>query len=94
VEDVASVRDYLDRLFEYAKRLPRSIDGLVAAIQSNKIIDHEVWFYCGHPVKVRRFVQWMHHVHGVELGDRLLAGLSDETEPYDLKVMLEAPDGA
>jgi hypothetical protein len=89
-QDVAAVRDYLDRAFEYAKRLPRSIDNLVAAIQANKIGDHEVWFYCGHSVKVRRFVQWMRRVHGVDLGDRLLAGLDDETEPYDVRVMLDA----
>ena len=91
-QDIAAVRDYLDRAFEYAKRLPCSMDSLVAAIQANKIADHEVWFYCGHPVKVRRFVQWMRRVCGIDLGDRLLAGLRDETEPYDVNVMLDAPD--
>jgi hypothetical protein len=89
-QDVANVRDYLDRAFEYAKRLPSSIDSLAAAIQANKIADHEVWFYLGHSVKVRRFAQWMRLVHGVDLGDRLLTGLDDETEPYDVKVMLDA----
>lgn len=91
-QDVAAVRDYLDRAFEYARRLPRSMDSLVAAIQANKIGDHEVWFYCGHPVKVRRFAQWMRRVHGVDLSDRLLSGLPDETEPYDVKVMLDPTD--
>ncbi len=91
-QDVAAVRDYLERTFEYAKRLPSSIDGLTAAIQANKIGDHEVWFYLGHAVKVRRFVEWMRRVRGIDLGDRLLAGLGDETEPYDVKVMLDAPD--
>jgi hypothetical protein len=91
-QDVAAVRDYLDRAFEYARRLPRSIESLAAAIQANKIGDHAVWFYRAHPVKVRRFVQWMRRVHGLDLGDRLLAGLADRTEPYDVKVMLDAPD--
>ena len=50
-KDVAAVRDYIDRAFEYAKRLPSSIDSLAAAIQANKIGDHEVWFYLGHSVK-------------------------------------------
>jgi hypothetical protein len=90
--DVDAVRGYLDRTFEYAKRLPSSMETLVAAIQANKIGDHEVWFYRGHSVKVRRFVQWMRRVHGVDLGDRLLAGLDDETEPYDVRVMLDARD--
>lgn len=62
-KDVAAVRDYIDRAFEYAKRLPSSIDSLAAAIQANKIGDHEVWFYLGHSVKVRRFVQWMRLGH-------------------------------
>jgi hypothetical protein len=92
-EDVAELKDYLDRSFEYAKRrLPSNIDSLVAAIEADKIGDHPVWFYLGHPVKVRGFVQWLRRTHGVDVGDRLLSGLDDETEPYDVKVMLDAPD--
>lgn len=87
-QELAEVRDYLDRAFEYAKGFPTSVDRLVAAIQADRLGEHNVWACRGHSVKVRGFVQWLHRVHGIDLGDRLLAGLSDETEPYDVDVML------
>ena len=87
-EDVAQVREWLDRAFEYAKRLPSSVTGLVASIEVNKIVDHNVEAYLGHPVKVRGFADWLHRVHGVELSERLFPLLSDRTEPYDLDIML------
>jgi len=90
-QDVAAVKDWLDRVFDYAKRLPSSLDSLVAAINANKIADHNVEAYLGHPVKVRGFVQWLRREHGIDIGDRLLPLLSDRTEPYDVRAML-GPD--
>jgi hypothetical protein len=89
-EDVASMRDWLDRAFAYARRLPSSMDGLMRAIEANKIADHNVEAYLGHPVKVRGFVQWLRRTRGVDLGDSLLPLLSDRTDPYDVHVMLGA----
>jgi hypothetical protein len=87
-EDVALVREWLDRAFEYAKRLPSSVTSLVASIEANRIVDHSVEAYVGHPVKVRGFADWLRRVHGVEVGERLFPLLSDRTEPYDLDIML------
>ena len=89
-EDVASMREWLDRAFTYAKRLPARVDSLVAAIEANGIADHSVEAYLGHPVKVRGFVEWLRRTHGVEVGEHVLPLLDDRTEPYDVRVMLEA----
>ena len=90
-EDVASVEEWLDRVFDYAKRLPSSLPALVAAIEANKIGDHIVEFYLGHPVKVRGLVEWLGRTHGVDVRERVLPLLGDDTEPYDLNVMLRPP---
>jgi hypothetical protein len=90
-EDIAAVQDWLDRVFDYAKRLPPSVPALVAAIEANKIADHNVEAYLGHPVKVRGLVEWLHRNHGVDLRSRVLPLLSDRTEPYDLNIMLGPP---
>ena len=90
-QDVASVRDWLDLLFDHAKRLPSSVDGLAAAIEANKIADHNAEAYLGHPVKVRGLVEWLHRNHGVDLRARVLPHLRDHTEPYDVNVMLGPP---
>jgi hypothetical protein len=87
-QDVASVEAWLDRAFEYAKRLPSSLPALVTAIVANRIADHPLEFYLGHPVKVRGLVQWLLRVHDVDVRERVLPLLSDRTEPYDVNVML------
>jgi hypothetical protein len=90
-QDVALVEDWLDRAFDYAKRLPSNLPELVAAIEANKIADHNVEAYLGHPVKVRGLVEWLHRKHGVDVSARVLPLLSDDTEPYDLNLMLGPP---
>jgi len=91
-EDVVAVEQWLDRAFAYAaERLPHSMTDLAAAIEANRIGDHPMGFYAGHPVKVRAFVDWTRRTHGVDLGARLLPLLSDRTDPYDLKTMLGLP---
>jgi hypothetical protein len=92
-QDVASVREWLDRVFDYAKRLPSSVPALVTAIEANKIADHNVEAYLAHPVKVRGLIEWLHRNHGVDLRARVLPLLSDRTGPYDLNVMLGPPPG-
>jgi hypothetical protein len=87
-QEVATVAEWLDRAFEGAKRLPSSTESLLAAIESARIDDQTVEAYLGHPVKVRGFVQWLRLEHGVDLGGRLLPGLSLRTEPYDVEAML------
>ena len=88
-EDVAALGEWFDRVFEYAsRRLPSSMDSLVAAIEANRIADHDVGAYHGHPVKVRGFVDWLRRTHAVDLGPRLLPLLPNRTEPYDVSVML------
>lgn len=87
-EDIAALGEWFDRAFEYAKRLPSSMDSLVAAIEANRIADHDVGAYHGHPVKVRGFVDWLRRARGVDLGPKLLPLLPDRTEPYDVNVML------
>lgn len=89
-EDIAAVRDWLDRVFDYAnRRLPSSVAALAAAIEANKIADHNVEAYLGHPVKVRGLVGWLRRVHGVDVSGRVLPLLGDRTEPYDVSVMLD-----
>ena len=90
--EVAAVQEYLDRTFAYAsQRLPSSLPSLMTAIEANRIADHTVEFYLGHPVKVRGFVEWLRRVQGVDVGDRVLPLLSDYTEPYDVNAMLGPP---
>jgi hypothetical protein len=67
------------------------MNDLMAAIEANRIADHEVWAYLGHPVKVRGLVDWMRRAHGVDVGGRLLPLLSDRTDPYDVQTMLGRP---
>jgi hypothetical protein len=91
-EDIAAVQDWLDRMFDYAKRrLPSSVAALAAAIDEDRIADHNVEFYLGHPVKVRGFVEWLRRMRGVDVGERVLPLLSDRTEPYDVNIMLGPP---
>jgi hypothetical protein len=92
LQDVASLSEWFDRVFEYARGLPSSIESLVAAVEANKIGDHKVNAYRGHPLKVGALVQWMQRAHGADLGPELLPHLSDRTDPYDPSVMLD--DGA
>lgn len=87
-QEVAKVAEWLDRAFEYAKRLPSSLESLLAAIESGRMVDHPVTHYLGHPVEVRGFVEWLHREHGVDVAARLLPGLSLRTEPYDVQAML------
>jgi hypothetical protein len=88
-QHIAAVRDWLDRTFDYAKgRLPTSLTSLVAAIEANRIADHDVEAYLGHPLKVRGFIEWLHCVHGVDIGARIHPLLSDRTDPYDAAVMM------
>ena len=88
VQDAASVREWLDRAFEYARRLPSSIDSLVAAIEANRIVDHILEAYLAHPVRVRGLLQWLRREHGVSLEERVLPLLSDRTGLYDVQMML------
>jgi hypothetical protein len=92
-EDAASVTDWIDRAFEYTKRLPSSLPALVAALEANRIAGHNVEAYLAHPVKVRGLIEWLHRNHGVDLRARVLPLLSDRTGPYDLNVMLGPPPG-
>jgi len=85
--------EWLDRAFEYAKRLPSSMESLIAAIESARMVDHTVEGYFGHPVKVRGFVEWLRRTHGVDVGGELLPGLDPRTEPYDVDAMLGRPSG-
>lgn len=86
------MRDYLGQAFEYAKqRLPFSLERLVAAIEADKIGDHAVWAWFGHPVKVWGFVQWLHRTHGIDVSAHVLPTLTDRTDPYDVQVMLGEP---
>jgi len=93
VQDIVILQDWLDCVFDYAKRLPSNLPSFAAAIEANKIADHSVEFYLGHPVKVRGLVEWLRRNHGVDLSERVLPLLGDETEPYDLSVMLGPPPG-
>jgi hypothetical protein len=86
--EIAELRAYLERTFNYAKCLPSSVGDLVAAIEADRIGDDRVEAYLGHPVKVRGFVDWLRRTIGVDLAPRLLPKLMDLTEPYDLKAML------
>lgn len=93
-QDIAAVQDWLDRVFDYAKRrLPSSVVALAAAINADRIADHNVEAYLGHPVKVRGFVEWLRHMRGVDVRERVLPLLSDRTEPYDVSIMLGPPLG-
>jgi hypothetical protein len=67
------------------------MDDLVQAIETNKIADHSVEAYCGHSVKVRGLIQWLRRAQGVDVSERLLPLLTDDTEPYDVAVMLGEP---
>ena len=87
-QDAVAVVDWLDRAFQYAKQLPSSVDSLAAAIEANRIADHPVESYLGHPVKVRGFIGWPRRVHSIDLSGRVLPLLSNRTEPYDVQVML------
>lgn len=87
-QDVAEVRDYLDRAFEYARGFPSGVDDLAAAIHSDRLGEHSVEAYLGHPVKVRGFVQWLHRRHGIDVGERVLPLLTDRTGQYDVRAML------
>ena len=86
--DLESMLDWLDRLFAYAARLPSSVEALVAALESNSILEHKASSFLGHPVKVRGFFQWLRRTYGVQVGDNLLPLLTDRTEPYDVEAML------
>ena len=92
-QEVADMAEWLDRAFEYAKRLPSSMESLIAAIESTRMVDHTVESYLGHPVKVRGFVEWLRRTHGVDVGGELLPGLDPRTEPYDVDAMLGRPSG-
>lgn len=91
-EDIGAVRNWLGRLFDYARRLPSTMDALVYAIGTGRIADHSLEAYRGHSVKLRGLVRWLHRTHGVDVSDRLLPLLTDRTEPYDVNKMLDAPD--
>jgi len=91
-EDIAAVREWFDRVFDYAKRrLPSSVAALAAAVEANKIADHNVEAYLRHPVKVRGLVGWLRRTHGIDISERVLPLLGDRTEPYDVSVMLGPP---
>jgi len=90
-EDVRAIQVWLERVFEYARRLPASMADLLAAIEMNKIADHDLSSYRGHSVKVRGFVQWLRRTHGIDVSERLLPMLTDRTDPYDVEVMLGEP---
>jgi hypothetical protein len=88
-EDIAAVREWLDRVFDYAKRrLPSSVAALAAAVEADKLADHNVEAYLGHPVKVQGLVGWLRRIHGIDISERVLPLLGDRTEPYDVSVML------
>lgn len=90
-EDVGVVDSWLARVFEYAKRLPSSMDALVSAIETDKIADHNLEAYRGHSLKVCGFVRWLRRTRGVDVRERLMPLLTDQTEPYDVGVMLGEP---
>jgi hypothetical protein len=91
-EDITVVRDWLDRVFDYAtRRLPSSVAALAAAVEAGKIADDNVEAYLGHPVKVRGLVSWLQRAHGIDISERVLPLLGDRIEPYDVDTMLGPP---
>ena len=90
-QDANAVRDWLARVFEYARLLPASLDALVSALETNKIADHSVAAYRGHSVKIRGLIQWLRRTHGIDVSARVLPLLTDQTDPYDVRVMLGEP---
>lgn len=90
-QHVAAMQGWLVQVFDYARRrLPSSMTSLVAAVEADRIADHPIWAYLGHPVKVRGFVEWLRRTQGVDVGEHVLPLLDDRTEPYDVRVMLGA----
>jgi hypothetical protein len=90
-EEISSMQDWLSKAFEYAKRLPVSMDDLVKAIETNKLVDHELSAYFGHPVKVRGLIYWLRRTQAANVGARALQMLSDRAGQYDVKAMLAPP---
>lgn len=90
-QDIIAVQVWLGRVFEYARRLPSSIGALVTAVEANQIADHTLAAYRGHSLKVRGLVQWLRRTHGIDVGAQILPLLTDQTDPYDVRVMLGEP---
>jgi len=87
-QDASAAQDWLVRVFAYARRLPSSMDDLVAALKTNNIADHILRAYRGHSVKIRGLVQWLRRTHGIDVSEQVLPLLTDRTEPYDAQRML------